>query len=258
MTEVSGNHPECDPTDGACSPAGSASSSQPATTQVAGAEIANSEIAKAEIANAEIVYVGDPMCSWCWGISPGLQQLQRYCAGKGMACRVVVGGLRPGGGDPWNSGFRHFLSTHWREVGARTGQPFSFALMEREFFNYDTEPACRAVVAARPLMNGTELDFFTAVQRKFYVDNEDPAGLPFYRDICASLQVDFDAFAERFGSEAVKRATAEEFALNRSWGVTGYPTVLAFSAERRFILAIGFATFEAMRQRLHEAWPQLA
>ncbi len=47
---------------------------------------------------------------------------------------------------------KNFLKGHWEHVTQASGQPFGYKLMEREDFNYDTEPSCRAVVAARPLV----------------------------------------------------------------------------------------------------------
>ena len=40
-----------------------------------------------------IIYIGDPMCSWCWGIAPELDRLQAWTT---LPFDVVVGGLRPG------------------------------------------------------------------------------------------------------------------------------------------------------------------
>lgn len=198
----------------------------------------------------EVVYVGDPMCSWCWGIAPALKDLQEWCGGERIPFVVVVGGLRPGGGDAWNEGFKGFLRHHWEEIGQRTGQPFSFRLLEREFFNYDTEPACRAVVAARPLLGGSELGFFEAIQRRFYADNEDPKEPSFYAPLCTRFGIDHEKFVERFTSEAAKSATLAEFRLNRSWGVTGYPTVLVRQQDRLLPIATGFSTFAAMQAKI--------
>ena len=40
----------------------------------------------------EIIYVGDPMCSWCWGFSPVLNRIRAdYDAVAPM--RVVVGAV---------------------------------------------------------------------------------------------------------------------------------------------------------------------
>ena len=47
----------------------------------------------------EIIYVGDPMCSWCWGFSPVLNRIRAdYDAVAPM--RVVVGGLHAFDADP--------------------------------------------------------------------------------------------------------------------------------------------------------------
>lgn len=196
--------------------------------------------------DVEIIYVGDPMCSWCWGISPALHRLEQRAARDGIGFRLIMGGLRPGGGDPWNQEFKDFLRHHWDEVSARSGQPFSVELFEREHFNYDTEPACRAVVAARQLNPALEHQFYSLVQHHFYVKNNDPAMPEFYRPICEEVALDFDAFITLFESEATQQMTQQEFALNRSWGVRGYPTVLLRRGQSLVPLASGYATFERM------------
>lgn len=37
-------------------------------------------------------YVGDPMCSWCWGISPTVKRLEAFCADEGIAFSLTMGG----------------------------------------------------------------------------------------------------------------------------------------------------------------------
>lgn len=196
--------------------------------------------------NTEIIYVGDPMCSWCWGISPALHQLEHRAATEGIPFRIVVGGLRPGGGDPWNEQFRNFLKHHWEEVNQRSGQPFGDKLFDRDTFNYDTEPSCRAVVAARTLAPDKEHRFFELVQHYFYVRNEDPTQTIFYEQICDQLELDYAAFVALFQSEDIKAKTRSEFQMNRQWGVRGYPTVLFRKGEQLFLIAGGYADFEQM------------
>lgn len=227
--------PLCDSDSGTCAPAAvsSGSSDEPAA-----------------VTGTELIYVGDPMCSWCWGIAPELQLLREECERRQMSFRVVVGGLRPGGGDFWNEQARQTLAHHWQEVHKRSGQPFKFDLLDLPSFDYDTEPACRAVVAARSLRAGSELDFFFAIQHQFYAENEDPKLHEFYRGICADLDLDFDAFLERFESGEVKAQTREEFQISRNWGIRGYPSVLLLAGDRLYAIASGYSPFEQMRQRL--------
>ena len=194
----------------------------------------------------EVIYVGDPMCSWCWGISPALHQLELRAAQDGIPFRIVVGGLRPGGGDPWNTQFQDFLKHHWEEVNQRSGQPFGYALFDRESFNYDTEPSCRAVVAARQMDPTKEHQFFELVQHYFYVRSEDPNQAEFYKPICEQLGLDYATFLELFQSKEIRELTQAEFNLNRQWGVRGYPTVLLRKDNQLHLLARGYSSYEQM------------
>lgn len=205
------------------------------------------EATSAPSADREIIYVGDPMCSWCWGMSPALKALEAEGCRRGLPFRVVVGGLRAGGGERWDDRFRNFLREHWEEIVERTGQPFSMKLLELESFDYDTEPGCRAVVVARDLLEPSKVyDFFSAVQERIYAHGEDPKPVGFYRELCARFGIDFDVFRERFESDEARAKTGDEFRLVRSWGVRSFPTVLLRDGPDLRPIALGFATAEQM------------
>ena len=61
-----------------------------------------------------------------------------------------MGGLRAGNTEPMTDKDKDYIRGAWAKVGEATGQPFDPSFFDREFV-YDTEPACRAVVAARRL-----------------------------------------------------------------------------------------------------------
>lgn len=227
----------CDPVSGVCTP-------KPLEGDTAKEEVKNTGL--------EIIYVGDPMCSWCYGISKELLALRDYHQANGGKFSIVSGGLRPGGGDEWNDEFKGFLKGHWDEIEERTGQPFGKKLFDLENFNYDTEPSCRAVVAARPLVGEKELEFFEAVQKHFYLDNEDPSKVAFYKEICDTFSIDFEVFKTRFEDPAIKKETHAEFVLNRSWGVTGYPSVLLRSGEAMTKISSGYMTFDQLKNNLEQ------
>ncbi len=229
----------CDPVTGICTP----SSLQELNT------IGSNEIADRQ----EIIYVGDPMCSWCWGIAPSLIKLRDHFIPEKIAFRIVVGGLRPGGREPWNEDMKKFLRHHWEQVSSVSGQPFGYDLMELDDFNYDTEPSCRAVVVARSLVKEKEMEFFEAIQRKFYVESQDPNDVSFYQNICEAFDIDFNDFKARFESEEVKKETVAEFQLNRRWGVSGYPTIVLLHNDKLHMIAHGYASFERM-QEITDHW----
>lgn len=237
-------NPYCDPLTGICVPSSLEELQLIGTNQLTD--------------KTEIIYIGDPMCSWCWGISPALLKLRDHYRKQEVGYRIVVGGLRPGGGEPWNEEMKNFLREHWGHVTAMSGQPFGYELMDKEEFNYDTEPSCRAIVAARPLIQDREMEFFEEVQRKFYVDSENPGDLRYYQSICEKFDIDFPTFSSRFEDEEVRYETRNEFMLNRQWGVQGYPTIVLLHKDQLFLIAHGFATFDQMNQQIEKTIKEVA
>ena len=227
----------CDPVTGVCAPA----------------DLSNTATkTKIDSSNFEIIYVGDPMCSWCWGIAPSLKALKEHYAQENIPFRIVVGGLRPGGGDTWNDDLKDFLRHHREEVNERSGQPFGYKLFDKDAFDYDTEPSCRAVVTASEFNIDNPLAFFEAVQHKFYVENENPNEVEFYETICKDFDIDFSQFKQLFTSDGMKIKTNKEFMMNREWGVRGYPCVLLKKDTTLYPVTYGFATFDQMKKEVEE------
>ena len=201
-------------------------------------------------------YIGDPMCSWCWGISSTLEELARYCEQRGIGFTLTMGGLRAGGGDAWGPEFREFLRREWTHIAKVTGQPFGFSLLSAKHFDYDTEPACRAVVVAeqmldqkRPVASAT-LAFFSAVQRKFYVEGEDPKNVDFYRSICEDASLSFEDFRAHFATAAARQAVYRQFAQCGEWGVRAFPTLLLDLAGDLKQLSSGATTAASVIERI--------
>jgi putative protein-disulfide isomerase len=159
-----------------------------------------------------------------------------------------MGGLRPGGGEEWDQRMKDFLKHHWEEVTKRSGQPFGYDLFDKEDFNYDTEPPCRAVIAAKNWLGEDVLGFFEAVSRKFYVESEDPGTNEFYRSVCEEFNIPFDEFIIEFEKEETKYKTHQDFQLNRQWGVKGYPTVLFKAKNELYQINYGYTEFTQMSE----------
>lgn len=146
----------------------------------------------------------------------------------------------------------------------KTGQPFGFSLLEAEQFNYDTEPACRAVATAtlllveRGLRSSAALPFLCATQHKFYVDGRDPKTEAFYRDICDQVGLPFEEFSQTFTSQRAREAVSQDFALCRQWGVRSFPTLLLERHGEISLLSTGYVDTETLLNRLNAQLPQVA
>lgn len=232
---------QCDPLTGVCS--------LPDAADDAAAQ------AKVEMKGV-IHYVGDPMCSWCWGISPAVHAAQAYAAQVGLGFEMTMGGLRVGGGDPWNDEFKAFLRTEWHNIHVKTGQPMSYKILDKASFNYDTEPPSRAFAIAQAMNSAGKLssqkllDFYTAIQRTFYVGGLDPKDADFYQAACTEVGLDFDVFAQQFDSAQARDQAAAHFLRARQWGVRSFPTILLQKGGQLKQIAAGYVTAQALTNRL--------
>lgn len=198
-------------------------------------------------------YVGDPMCSWCWGIANSVRSLAQLCQQRGFQFVLTNGGLRAGGGDKWNAAFRNFLRHEWQQINLVTGQPFSYSLLELEFFNYDTEPACRAVVSASLIRPESKLHFFHETQKKFYTESADPKLPGFYQSICEESGIDFADFKKVFESKAALLETYNEFRQARAYGVNAFPSILVEKSGVMQKVITGYSSEEEILRQVLEA-----
>ncbi|WP_374472877.1 DsbA family protein [Phenylobacterium sp.] len=172
-----------------------------------------------------LIYFADPMCSWCYGFSPAIEEIRR-AFGRGLPVRLVMGGLRPGTEEPMTLAARTEVTTHWRHVHDATGLPFDEAVL-REGFVYDTDPAARAVVVVRRADPEQALTYLGRVQRAFYAEGRDVTDGDVLADLAAELGLDRDGFLAQWTAEDAGQETWRDYAISQRAGVTGFPTLVA-------------------------------
>ena len=194
----------------------------------------------------QFVYIGDPMCSWCWGFAPVLDKLLEAYP---LALRTIVGGLRPGkAAQPLDDTLRSYLKNHWQQVEATSGQTFNYKSLDRENWIYDTEPAARAVVAMRQLAPEQEYPFFKLLQKAFYNDAVDITQPEVYPDLLDRFEVDADTFLGQMISSEIKEATYHDFALTQHLGIRGFPSLLLADGDELTMLSHGYKPFEQLSE----------
>jgi putative protein-disulfide isomerase len=175
-------------------------------------------------ADLQFVYFADPMCSWCWGFSPVVDALR--ATHPELPLRVVMGGLRPGTTEPMTDEAKASTREHWQHVHEASGQPFDFAFFDRDGFVYDTDPAARAVVAARRSSWDAAIEYLKRAQAAFYAEGRDVTKEDVLVDLATELGHDAAIFRAELRSEDVKNETWADYAISQRAGVTGFPTLI--------------------------------
>jgi putative protein-disulfide isomerase len=172
-----------------------------------------------------LIYFADPMCSWCYGFSPVIEEIRRNF-GRALPVRVMMGGLRPGTERPMDEAAKREVLTHWSHVHEATGLPFDEAALGREGFIYDTDPGARAVVVVRREGQELAVSYLARAQRAFYAEGRDVTSGEVLADLAEELGVEREGFFEQWGSEEAKQETWRDYAISQRAGVTAFPTLV--------------------------------
>ncbi|WP_187672669.1 DsbA family protein [Zestomonas carbonaria] len=188
----------------------------------------------------------DPMCSWCWGFTPVVEALAEQAREAGVPTQLIAGGLRTGGGAALDLATRDYILEHWREVQRTTGQPFRFEGAMADGFVYDTEPACRALVAARSLDAESAWSLVKGIQHAFYAEGRDVGQPCVLAELAETAGLPRMVFVEAFDSTEQRAATVADFSWVQDLGIAGFPTLLAERDGQLALLTNGYQPLERL------------
>lgn len=210
----------------------------------------------------QLIYVGDPMCSWCYGFGKSLDLALRSLPEAGI--EIVLGGVRAGATDVLDDAGKQFRLTHWARVEALSGLPFNRdALAARNGFVYDTEPVCRAMVLARRHVDDRALlRVMRHLQRAFYVDGRDTTDADTLLRLLTEalgedgLNIDTDTLRRQWHDSALRAETAADFAQARRWGIRSFPALLVRDAAGVSLVTDGYLRSPELLALLQARWRQ--
>lgn len=197
-------------------------------------------------------YFGDPMCSWCWGFKPVLEQVDaEYPELKRI---TVLGGLRGESNAPMSDELMAMVRNAWVRIEEATGQPFNHDLWLEHRPLSTTLPACRAVLAVRLIAPEKEWPFMVGLFGAYFTRGQDPTRRETYLEVADRLDLDLQAFELRLDSDEVEHALQKDLALTRKFGVTGFPSVVLSIRDNHYLVSPGYQPIEGMRRAINAAY----
>jgi len=197
----------------------------------------------------EIIAVLDPMCSWCWGFAPVLEKLQNNLP-KDTKLSICMGGLRSSGEQVWNNSFKTYLKENWDNVYKYTNQVFNPQLLNKSAFDYNTEPACRAVLCVKELDESKVFSFMHHLQKAFYEESLDITKTEEIIKIVEEEKIDTKMFLSLFGSTKMSEATLADKYKARSMGANSFPSLVFIDEEGHLYVLKGYKDFKEIKKHL--------
>ncbi len=121
-----------------------------------------------------VTYLLDPLCGWCYGASPVIQQLGQQAS---IQLELAPTGLFAGGGRTMDAAFADYAWSNDQRIAKLTGQRFTEAyrgqVLGRLGSRFDSMPITLALTAVSLSEPQRELEALKALQEARYVQGQD-------------------------------------------------------------------------------------
>ena len=178
-----------------------------------------------------LIYIHDPMCSWCWGFRPVWQQIQQAVAGK-LDVRYVLGGLAADTDEPMPEEMRLNVIDNWRRIQRDIpGTEFNYDFWSRCSPRRSTYPACRAIIACRMQQPELESEMLLLIQQAYYLLARNPSDLDVLVALAEQLGLDTRQFVDDIQSEVCQNVLLEEIEFCREINIFSFPSLVIKQGE---------------------------
>ncbi len=200
-----------------------------------------------------LIYVHDPMCSWCWGFEPTRQILFEAVADR-MQIRRMVGGLAPDSDEPMPESMRLMLQQTWQRIEQTIpGTRFNYAFWNECSPRRSTYPANRAVIAAREQSESFDQIMTARIQQAYYLEAKNPSDNSVLIELAADIGLDAERFAESLVSESIQRQLQAEIESARAMGINSFPGLAVHRAGVLRHIGLSYTDPEAMLSQIEVA-----
>lgn len=198
--------------------------------------------------NIELYYITDPICSHCWAIEPTLRKFtEQY--GQYFNLHTVMGGLlekwHDGPIDPANGIYKPAdVAPHWREVGEHSRMPIDGSLMVDNPVQSSFPPSRVFKIVQKHHGEEKAFEYLRRAREALFAFNQNIGEKTVLVKILSEMELDGDTIVTEAEEKTGHDLLNEDFALTRSLGARGFPTIIMVNEENKGVKIVGGRPFE--------------
>ncbi len=196
---------------------------------------------------AKLIYVYDPMCSWCWGYRETWLKLKEALGDK-LAIEYKVGGLAPDSDEPMPQDMQQFLQQTWQRIEQQLGTKFNHDFWLNTQPRRSTYLACRAVLVARQY--NKELEMLYAIQKAYYLNAQNPSDISTLANLAEQIGLAKNTFITEIQSEKINSLLMNEINEVRSLPVQGFPSLVIENKGNYYAVPVNYQDWQSTYQKV--------
>lgn len=198
-----------------------------------------------------LYYIHDPMCSWCWGFKPALDELLASLPDT-VTVERLLGGLAPDSDQAMPEAMQHMLQQTWQRIEAVVpGTVFNYDFWTKNQPRRSTWPSCRAVLAARRQNATLEAPMIQAIQQAYYLEARNPSDTQTLISLAEATGCDPVAFADYLHSDDARSELDNQRQMALQLGAQGFPSLIIRNAsDQLFSIAVNYTKPTTMLEQI--------
>jgi putative protein-disulfide isomerase len=206
--------------------------------------------------NKTLIYVHDPMCSWCWGFESVREKLFSRLDSS-VNIQRFVGGLAPDSNEPMPQDMQNMLKDTWKRIEQNIpGTVFNFDFWTKCQPRRSTYPSNRAIIAAR--QQGVEYDeqMTHLIQKGYYSQARNPSDESLLIELATELSkasnFNSEVFIKDLRSKEIEALFEQELDYIRSLGINGFPSLVYQSEDKLYSIGLDYNNADNMLAQIKQ------
>ena len=197
--------------------------------------------------NPKIIFVTDPMCSWCWGMADSIKEIHEKYKDK-IELDLMLGGTNTDSTDLVGDYGKKFLLQLWREIYETTGKEFGFKLPQS--YVHNSLLPCLAIELLKVEDLDKAFDLLYELQSLFFLKGLNINDMSLLLEALLNHGVTREKFARELRQSKLEERVRFQFENSRSFGTTVLPNILFDDGKRYRLLLGGYADCEVIEKTL--------
>lgn len=202
----------------------------------------------------KLIYVYDPLCGWCYGFTPVIQDLQKQL-GEQTTFEILSGGMFLSANRRPASAMYNYISEAHKTVEATTGIKFGPAFLEEYLKTediMDSEKPSIALTIFKEYQPQNAISFAHDMQVALKYNGQSLNDDETYRPLIEKYELPVNEFLEKMHEDAYRYDTIQEFNQVQQWGITGFPAAILDDGKQLYLIARGYTPLERLLKVIEE------
>lgn len=202
----------------------------------------------------KLIYIYDPICGWCYGFTPVIQEIQEEFKEE-ISVEILSGGMLLTANRRPASAMYNYIKEAHKQVESTTGimfgEPFLNEYLRSDDI-MDSEKPSIALTVFKHYQPENAVNFAHDMQVALNFEGKSLNDIDTYIPILEKYNIPVQAFLNNMKEDDNKYATHQEFNIVQQWGITGFPAAILEKDEQLYLIARGFTPKARLLQAIEE------